>query len=98
MPNTFWISPSFVPSAKGDVVARSRVEPLPGEDPHDLLALGVIREEPDVLLELEPRLLDEAEGPTLLAGPFCSREGELVLVDHQLEPLVQYEPVLPGDV
>src|SRR4051812_13228658 len=46
----------------GHVVARARVEPLARLQPHELDVLRVVRVEADVLLELEPRLLDEADG------------------------------------
>ena len=64
------------PVGARDVVRGARVEPLAGLDPQQLDRLRLVREEPDVLLELEPRLLDEAEGRLAL------RQQELVPVDR----------------
>src|SRR3954451_3125675 len=43
-----------------DVVAGARVEALARLEAHELDALGLVRVEADVLLEVEARLLDEA--------------------------------------
>src|SRR5204863_212737 len=49
------------PDAVGDVVGRARVEALARLDAQELLGLGLVDVEPDVLLELEALLLDEAD-------------------------------------
>src|SRR5688500_11136177 len=73
---------------RGDVVAGTRVEALTRLDPQDLLALRLVREEADVLLELEARLLDEREWrPALL-------ERELVLVHDRANPLTEVEDIV----
>ena len=77
------------------VVPGPGVESLPGKDPEELLVLGLIREEADVLLELEALLLNEAEG---FAVPAFVWDRELVLVDHQPEALAQHEPIMGVDV
>jgi hypothetical protein len=66
----------FLAIRHSDVVRGPRIEALPRLDAHQFHRLRVVRIEADVLFELEPRLLNEAEGLVLI------REGELVLIDH----------------
>ena len=90
--NAFWISPIFSPSGPGDVVARRRVEPLPGLDREDLGPLALVGVEADVLLELEPRLLHEREPLALVALRVGQREE--VAVDHHRPLLAEEEDVV----
>ena len=72
-----------------DVVAGGGIEALAGDDLPQLLALGVVGVEADVLLELEALLLDEGER---LVG--LLRERDLVAVDDRREALAHDEHVV----